>query len=577
MPEQPNLVDLPNSAKEKVAGATRLGDANPGEKVLVSVIVRRRSGEGFALTARAAGADRAAWRREQRARFAATDGADQADVDAVAGWAAQLGLDVQVADSARRTVTIEGTVAQVSDAFGVSLGRYETDGHEYRGREGVVRVPRDLAGIIDAVLGLDNRPQARPHFQIGPPIAEADLPHPTTGLADVIQDQAAAPVSPAPVSPAPVSPAPGSPASGPQPLWATQVAKAYDFPTDVNGSGEAIAIIELGGGFTSADVDGYFTKAGIATPNVIAVPVDSGSNTPGGAADGEVLLDIEVSGSIAPGATIVVYFADSSDRGFVDAISQAAHDTVHAPSVISISWGGPEDQWTTQARQSFEAALSDAAKLGVTVLCAAGDHGAGDGANDNHAHVDYPASSPNIVACGGTTLTIGADGSPSEAAWNDQNGWATGGGISEVFPVPSWQTVTMPPNVNGGGPGRGVPDVCGNADINSGYYVLVDGQWNPVGGTSAVAPLYAGLTACLNQAQAKPVGALCPTLYSSALAGAFHDVLTGDNTVPQSQYGPAVTGYNAGPGWDACTGLGSINGTALRTALSPTPTPTPAP
>jgi kumamolisin len=133
----------------------------------------------------------------------------------------------------------------------------------------------------------------------------------------------------------------------------------------------------------------------------------------------------------------------------------------------------------------------------------------------------------------------------------------------------------MPPNVNGGGPGRGVPDVCGNADINSGYYVLVDGQWNPVGGTSAVAPLYAGLTACLNQAQAKPAGALCPTLYSSALAGAFHDVLTGNNSVPQSQYGPAVTGYAAGPGWDACTGLGSINGTALATALAPTPSPAP--
>jgi kumamolisin len=551
MAEQPNLVVLPDSAKEKVAGATRLGDANPDEKVLVSVIVRRRSGGGFALTAPAAGADRAAWRREQRTRFAATDGADQADVDAVVAWATQLGLDVHVADSARRTVTVEGTVAQVSDAFGVSLGRYEADGHEYRGREGVVRVPRDLAGIIDAVLGLDNRPQARPRFQIGPPIAEADLPLPAAG--------------------------PASPASGPQPLWATQVAKAYDFPTDVNGSGEAIAIIELGGGFTSVDVDGYFTKAGIATPNVIAVPVDSGSNTPGGAADGEVLLDIEVSGSIAPGATIVVYFADPSDRGFVDAISQAAHDTVHAPSVISISWGGPEDQWTTQARQSFEAALSDAASLGVTVLCAAGDHGAGDGANDNRAHVDYPASSPNIVACGGTTLTIGADGSPIETAWNDQNGWATGGGISEVFPVPSWQTVAMPANVNGGGPGRGVPDVCGNADIASGYNVLVDGQWNPVGGTSAVAPLYAGLTACLNQAHGKPVGALSPTLYGSALAGAFHDVVTGDNSVPQSQYGPAVTGYNAGPGWDACTGLGSINGTTLRTAISPTPNPAPAP
>jgi kumamolisin len=552
MPEMGDLVELPESARSAVAGAVRLGDADPEERVLVTIIVKRKTGASFTLAPPPVqGADPAAWRREQLARFAQTDGAEEADIESVVAWVRDAGLDVQVFDPARRTVTVEGTVAQVNAAFDVSLGRYEAGGSMYRGREGVVHVPSGLAGTIEAVLGLDNRAQARPHFRSGPPIDEASLPSPDAHVLEVLRASAADQAGPP---------------TGPQPLWATHVAQAYGFPTNVNGAGEAIAIIELGGGFGAADIDGYFAKAGIATPNVIAVPVDNGSNTPGGAADGEVLLDIEVSGSIAPGATIVVYFADSSDRGFVDAISQAVHDTEHAPSVMSISWGGPEDQWTPQARQSFEAALSDAAKLGVTVLCAAGDHGAGDAANDTHAHVDYPASSPHIVACGGTTLTVGADLTVTETAWNDGNGWATGGGISAEFGVPAWQNVTMPPSVNGSGPGRGVPDVAGNADIASGYLVLVDGQWGPVGGTSAVAPLYAGLVACMNQARGKPVGELSPLLYKAAPA-TFRDVKTGNNSVPQSQYGPAVTGYTASPGWDACTGLGTVNGTALMNHL----------
>ena len=553
MPEINDLVELPGSARSAVAGATRVADADPGETVLVTVIARRKTGAGFRLAEPpSASANRAAWRREQRARFAETDGAEQADIDAITEWAADAGLTVQLSDAARRSVTVQGTVAQVNSAFGVSLGRYEAGGRVYRGREGVVSVPRHLAGIIEAVLGLDNRAVARPHFRMGPPVGETELPSPGADAAELLRASAAS--------------HPGA-APGPQPLWATQVARAYSFPADVTGSGETIGIIELGGGFRPSDLSGYFAKAGIPQPNVIAVPVDSGSNSPGGQADGEVLLDIEVSGSIAPGASIVVYFADPSDRGFVDAVSQAAHDTQHAPSVISISWGGPEDQWTPQARQSFEAALADAASLGVTVICAAGDHGAGDAAGDTHAHVDYPAASPHIVACGGTTLTIAADQSLTEVVWNDQDGWAGGGGISTEFPVPAWQSVTMPANVNGSGPGRGVPDVAGNADITSGYLVLVDGQWGPVGGTSAVAPLYAGLIACINQAKGQPVGELSPQLYKAS-ASVFHDVETGNNSVPKSQYGPPVSGYNAGPGWDACTGLGSINGNALREYLT---------
>ncbi len=215
---------------------------------------------------------------------------------------------------------------------------------------------------------------------------------------------------------------------------------------------------------------------------------------------------------------------------------------------------------------AMDSVFADAAAAGVTVLCAAGDHGAGDATTDGLAHADFPASSPHVVACGGTRLT-----GTSETVWNEGDGWATGGGISDVFDVPEWQgPAAVPASVNAGGHrGRGLPDIAGNADSSTGYIVVINGQNAVVGGTSAVAPLYAGLVALLNSELGRPVGELSPALY--AVAGTdpsvFGDVSSGDNSVPRSSYGSAVSGYSAGPGWDACSGLGSINGTALLNAL----------
>jgi len=508
-------VVLRGSDRAPLPGATRVGDADPGSTVDLTIVLRREPGG------------------------VPGSGADPADVATVEGFVRGTGMQVLSADVARRVVLVRATVAQASAAFGVELGDYEAAGVSYRGRAGPIRLPSSVAGVVEAVLGLDDRPQARIHLKQGPPIAVGDLP---------------------PVSRAETSP-------HPSPLWPAQVAELYSFPTGVDGAGQTIGILELGGGYRDSDLDAYFAKVGVARPKVVAVPVDGGSNSPGGDADGEVLLDIEVSGAIAPGATIRVYFADPSDRGFYDALSTAVHDK---PTVISISWGGPEDAWTEQARQAFDDVLADAAAFGTTVLAAAGDHGAGDAGGDTKAHVDFPASSPHIVACGGTTL-VGANGKiVSEVAWNDGDGWATGGGISDAFPVPAWQTVKLPASVNGTKPGRGVPDIAGNADITSGFIVLVDGTYSPAGGTSAVAPLYAALTALLGESLGHSVGDLLPTLYGAT--GAFcRDVVTGDNSVPQSQYGPKVAGYAAGPGWDACTGLGSIQGQALLAELRSSP------
>ena len=347
-----------------------------------------------------------------------------------------------------------------------------------------------------------------------------------------------------------------------------------------NGQGQTIGIIELGGGYTQSDLNSYFSALGISpAPSVSAVSVDGAQNQPTGSTNGpdtEVMLDIEVAGSVAPGAKIVVYFAPNTDSGFLDAINQAVGDKQNNPSVISISWGGPESTWTSQSLQSYNSALEAASAVGVSVCIAAGDDGSTDGVTDGLQHVDFPASSPYALACGGTHLVGSGSTITDEVVWNDlPSDGATGGGVSATFPLPTWQAgANVPPSVNPGNfVGRGVPDVAGDADPGTGYQVEVDGTNIVVGGTSAVAPLWAGLIACFNSRLKTSVGYFNPTLYQqvAAEAGTFHDITSGNNG-----------DYQAGPGWDACTGWGSPNGAAILQALAgtspgPTPTPTPTP
>ena len=343
----------------------------------------------------------------------------------------------------------------------------------------------------------------------------------------------------------------------------------YDFQAgaNLNGSGQCIALIELDGGYKNQDLQTYFQQLNIPLPKVTSASVDHGRNHPAGtpdSADGEVDLDIEVAGAIAPGAHIVVYFAPNTDRGFLDAITKAIHDTTNNPSVISISWGSAEVNWTGQAMQAMDQAFQAAAALGITVCCAAGDNGSGDGVTtDQLAHVDFPASSPYALGCGGTRLETANNQVTSEVVWNDGPNSATGGGVSDFFNLPTWQAnAGVPPSVNPGHHvGRGVPDVAGDADPQTGYNVYVDGQSVVFGGTSAVAPLWAGLIALMNQQRGQPVGYLNPKLYQNYQKliqdKALHDVTSGDNGA-----------YRAGQGWDACSGVGTPDGAKLRAALS---------
>jgi kumamolisin len=197
---------------------------------------------------------------------------------------------------------------------------------------------------------------------------------------------------------------------------------------------------------------------------------DHGKNHPTGdpnGPDGEVMLDIEVVGAIAPQANIAVYFAPNTDAGFLDAITTAIHDTTNKPSVISISWGGPESSWTQQSLAAFDSAFQAAAAVGITVCVASGDNGSSDGVNDGADHVDFPGSSPHVLACGGTSLQASGNAISSESAWN-----GSGGGISSVFAAPTWQAGLQVTFTSGGTAPltrRGVPDVSGNADPETGY------------------------------------------------------------------------------------------------------------
>lgn len=552
MPKPMDRHTIPGSERTQVAGARHVGAVHPDERLEVTVRLRPKAPLPSPTSADAGGAlaDVLPAQRHYLTRdeFAAAHGADPQDIAKVEQFAEAHGLAVVGASEARRSVLLSGPAAAFEAAFGTALAQFEHDGGSYRGRTGTLSVPADLGPVVEGVFGLDDRPQAAPHFQV---FRDPGSASPRAAL--TAQTAAASLAAPAALA----SPAANTSFTPPQ------LAALYSFPTGLDGTGQCIALIELGGGFKPADLKTYFTGLGLPVPVVKAVAVDGGANRPTTAdsADGEVMLDIEVAAAVAPKATIAVYFAPNTSKGFLDAVTMAVHDRVNKPSVVSISWGSAESSWTSQAMTQFDQAFQAAAAMGVTVCCASGDNGSSDGVTDGKPHVDFPASSPYALGCGGTRLTAAGTATHpvigQEVVWNDNPASsASGGGISGFFAVPSYQSKTQLPLLSGKA-GRGVPDVAGDASPASGYQVRVDGQSLVIGGTSAVAPLWAGLIALMNQKLIKPVGFLNPLLYGSlAGRGVFHDVTTGNNGA-----------YEAAAGWDACTGWGSPIGAELLKAL----------
>ena len=600
----PDLVALPGSERTQLSGVQSAGQLNESETITVTLVLRRRAQVPAALVI----GPETVTHEELDAQY----GAETDDIALVTSTMTELGLTVTDTHQGSRRMMVSGTIAALSAAFGTTLTLVTspqpggTGEATHRYRSGSLSVPAQLAGIVTAVLGLDDRPVARPQFRrltaaaasrtvtpetvtpetvtpetvtpetVTPETVTPETVTPETVTPETVTPETVTPetVTPETVTPETVTPETVTPEAAPAaptavPLTAPQVASLYNFPAGTDGTGQTIAIIELGGGYTQSDLDMYFSGLGLATPSVTAVGVDGGSNSPGQPSDGEVELDIQVAGAVAPKAAQLVYFAANTDQGFINAIAQAVH-TTPPPIVVSISWGQSEDQWSEQSRNSMDSVFADAAALGVTVTVAAGDNGSSDDPNSTSGvHVDFPASSPHVLACGGTQLigNLSTNTITSEVVWNElaNNEGAGGGGVSDVFPLPSWQANVGVPTIAGGtSTGRGVPDVAGNADPVTGYLVVVDGKQQPIGGTSAVAPLWAGLIARLAQATGKKFGLLQPLIYGGVTAGAaaqgFNDITQGNNGA-----------YSAGPGWDATTGLGSPNGQALLTHLSDPP------
>ncbi len=548
---------LVGSERHPAREARRLGPAAPDEGLTVTLRLRRPPGapplpDHEHWMATPPGRRRFLSHQE----FARTQGADKEDIDAVARFARRQGLQVVDVHAAGRTVALAGTVAQMDRAFGVELGRYKVRGATYRGRDGFVYVPSELAQIVLGVFGLDNR---RVGYRNGSPDP------PVTG-----------------------------------PLTPPEVAQTYNFPAS-NAAGQIVGIVEFGGGYAQSDLSQFAASlgAGFTAPTPVDIP--AGAN-PGATAIGsdEVTGDICVAFAVAQKAAVHVYFGSDSTSAsdWLTTLNRVAHPKTGdpaAPNVVSISWAliGADDQITTGGTVStalvneISAVFQEMAALGMTVFVASGDGGSNGFNNpadaDGKAHVAYPASDPWVTCCGGTTLGFAAPPSTAteEWVWNEPGASsqeATGGGVSAFFGVPSWQQgVAIPTSISFPGKGgRGVPDVAGNASLVASYPLWVDASPasppnQAFSGTSAVAPLYAGLAALLNKLLNQSIGFLNPTLYAFAdtvcndVNAQLFPSSPQDNSVGSS---PNAPGYTSGPGWDACTGLGSIDGSALLGALT---------
>jgi kumamolisin len=509
-------IAIRGSEHAALPGARAVGPIDPHQIIEVSLILKHRQ-ELPKLT----GSEK----RMTHSDYARTYGADPAHVDKIRQFAKDNNLQMleRGDEVLRRTITLAGTAAAMEKAFSVDLNEFDHPDGSYRGHSGAIQMPEDLASIVTGVFGLDTRPVVHPHIRFR-----------TANRAFGSRL--------------------GTLSYNPQ-----NVSKLYNFPTGATGAGQTIGILEFGGGYRPADVTDYFQNLGLPVPTVKAVSVDQAQNRPSTpqSADGEVMLDIEVAGAVVPGVAIAVYFATNSARGFQDALSTAIHDQLRQPSAISISWGGAESSWSSQSMVNFDQVAQEAALLGITITAASGDSGSSDGVNDGQAHVDFPASCPHVLAVGGTRLVAANNTLQSEQVWNDgTQGGATGGGYSTVFTRPDWQGADVT------NPNRGVPDLAGDADPETGYNILVDGQQMVVGGTSAVAPLMAGLVVLLNQNLNRRLGFANPAFYGAEHLNCYRDITVGNNG-----------GFSAGFGWDPCTGLGVPIGAQLLQALE-TPTAT---
>jgi kumamolisin len=567
MSKQAQRLAIHGSGRKAAPNARKIRPCDPDAKIRVSIFARRNPHVSSKALAKAnAIRTQPILQRSYLtgAEFNEVYGADPDDLAAIEKFAADAGLKVIDTSVPKRRVLVEGRIADVESAFDTELNEFEhPEMGRYRGREGKISVPEALFPIVAGVEGLDTRPVGRPRL-----VRTHFAPHALTRAGKVANRW------------------PGT-------FLPPQLAGLYDFPSEADGTGQNLAIFAFNGG-NSPDPRGGYSATALKTyyvnvlkgkmPTITDVVVQGPGNDPGpdtkqsnnrGDSTGEIMLDLCVAGALVPGAKIFVYFTEFSAQGWIEALHQAITDK-NSISVISISYGNSEDDpnslWTLAGIKLVNQAFEAAASKGITICCASGDDGSRDDARSG-AHADFPASSPWVLGVGGTSLKATQGANPqiaSEVVWNDYslptpNG-AGGGGVSSIFPLPSYQNASgVPASANPPHKiGRGVPDVAAVADPYTGVVVMhIDGKHlEPIGGTSASAPLWASLLVRINQALRAKVGFLNPTLYDSLAEGVLNDITVGNNGA-----------YQARLGWDACTGFGSPSGNKLLHALRNAPAP----
>lgn len=353
------------------------------------------------------------------------------------------------------------------------------------------------------------------------------------------------------------------PAVGRSWFYATELATIYNFPTLPSGSAPVIGVFSFGGGLfgtfdsngvmLSGDCTAYWTLCGISAldhPTVVVIPLFGATNdTTDIGSTSENTLDVQTIGACCPSAktTILLYIVPNT-ADFATLTNYALSTPILVkgvavkPSVISISWGLPEAYMTPSELAAADTAFAAAVAQGVNITTATGDNGSNDGVGGLGNYTDFPSSSPNVIAVGGTSLSCPNrvyDGSTLETSWS-----SGGGGVSSYFAKPSYQSALI-------GTKRQIPDIASDADPNTGVLYIVNGGYVVYGGTSVSSPTVAGFLASVNNIKwANPV-------FYSTQASNFHDIVTGSNG-----------GYTAKTGYDNITGLGSPKGNALATALT---------
>jgi kumamolisin len=539
-----NAVELPNSVHQLPTGSRALRRTSEQRWIELTVGVRRSQQlpDLSGLDDKLPGA-RTYMTRDQ---LASQYGADEKSVAAIEAFAKANNLVVTHKETVSARMGLAGTVADVSKAFGVTLFDYSHPKlGDFHARTGPVHVPPEVAEAITGVFGLNNHRVLRRTLQSR--TVEASAAHAARAW-----------------------------------FIPTELADIYNFPAG-GAQQQCIGLLEFGGGVDTGDLTSYFQTIQQPAPDVQIIAVDGVSTDPGSDPNstGEVMLDVDVAGALANGAKIVAYFGTFDEKGLVDVLAKVVSDSANDPSVISISWGWDENEnfnnsgviWSPAAIAHCNASFLAAAHLGITVCVSTGDDGAEAQMQDGRAHVNYPATSPYVLAVGGTTLHVRKNASGAkqitETVWNDRGG-GTGGGVSDITPLPAWQNGKVVKSINPGHfAGRAIPDVAADADPATGYLTKSNGKLTVVGGTSASAPLWASLIARINATMGKRVGNFNALLYSKfGPNNVLRDITAGNNDVEGLLNGA----YPAGQGWDACTGWGAPDGKKLLAAFQGNPT-----